>query len=544
MGESMRTKSLAVGSGKGGVGKTTTAVNLAIYYAKQGYSTALVDTDPLSNAASLLDVEDEYRQGGLDPDASLDQYILQVFPKLDLLFPGPKTGPEDSSLLRSLIFQTFRDALEAAYDILIFDLPAGMDTDENLAFLTEIDNLIIVTNPQPTAHVAAGAYLKRALETAPNISVSFWHNRFNIGSESSLAYKDVIDTFNRNMPEEEHLQEELKERIHPLAYVPEDPALDLLQGTPSSIMNIHRSLASVVSQLIDTRTEILTAGTPFNRGIRRLLALYISGNPEEREEPFIRGFGEYVGTLLFSAFNISAENRSPFTEEEEAKIKKLYAAVKADDQYRHLRRVETLLSRKIEQLEDETKLFSQGIHIIQDRDIDREIGLLLRSIERSAALEAMRPNASILLFYFALYKLLQSPTIVGLLNDLIPFREGERGEPIRDRRGQIKELVHSSKAYRAQYLKMIKTIFPVVGKQIEAISKAFGLHHLLLRDSDQGKVRSDSYAKLLSNFIHDTLYSGLSVVVGFEYRSAAIAFQEGANSLAGKLLKHSTQKSA
>lgn len=544
MGEDMRTKSLAVGSGKGGVGKTTTAVNLAIYYARQGYSTALVDTDPLSNAATLLDVEEEYRHGNLDPEASLDRYILPVLPNLDILFPGSKTGPEDSALLRTLLFDTFRDALEGAYDILIFDLPAGMDNDENLAFLSEVDHLIIVTNPQPTAHVAAGAYLKRALESAPDISVYFWHNRFNIGSESSLAYRDVIETYNRNMPSEEHLPDSLKKRVNPLAYVPEDPALDLLKGTPSSIMNIHRSLASVVSQLIDTRTELLTAGAPFNKGIRRLLALYISGKPEEKEDDFIRGFGDYVTTLLFSAFNISAAGKNPFTEEETLKIKRLYTQVKTDSQYRHLRRVEALLAKKIEQLEDETKLFSQGIHIVQDRDIDREIGLLLRSIERSAAFEALRPNAAILLFYFALYKLLQSPTIVGLLNDLIPFREGDRGEPVRDRRGQIAQLVHRSDEYRAQYLKMIKTVFPVVGKQIEAISKAFGLHHLLLRDSNKGRVRSDSYAKLLSTFIHDTLYSGLSVVVGFEYRSAAIAFQEGAESLGSKLLKNRSRKSA
>ena len=39
------------------------------------------------------------------------------------------------------------------------------------------------------------------------------------------------------------------------------------------------------------------------------------------------------------------------------------------------------------------------------------------------------------------------------------------------------------------------------------------------------------YLKLLAAFLHESLYSGLSVIVGFDYRSAAAAFQEGAERL-------------
>ena len=532
----MRNKSLAVGSGKGGVGKTTTAVNLAIYYARLGYTTALVDVDPLSNAASLLDIEREYDTGRLRADDSLDSYILPVFRNLDILFPGTKTGADDSRLLRTLIFETFAAALEATYDLLIFDLPAGMDAEENLAFLPFIENLIIVTNPEPTAHVAAGAYLKAVLKVAPDIRLHLWHNRYNGSLEGGSDYRDVVDTYNRNMPEEEHLPLELKQRVRSVAFVPQDPALDLLQGTPSSIMNVHRSLLSVVDQLIETRVGMIVEEAPFHSGIRRLLTCHLANRVEESESSFLQGFGEYVSGLLLSAFNISAEGTSPFTEAEEQQLKIIYRRVREDRRYSHMRRIQLLLNRKIDQLEDETRLFSKGVHIEQDRNIDREIGLLLRSIQRSSGIEALRPNASILLFYFALYKLLQSPTVVSMLNDLIPFREGDRGEPIRDRRSQITQLVHSGEEYRKRYFYLIKTIFPVVGRQIEAISKAFELHSLLLRDPGSRKIRSDSYAKLLSNFVHDTLYSGLSVIIGFEYRSAAIAFQKGADILSQGLL--------
>jgi len=54
--ESVIQKSVAVVSGKGGVGKTTTSANLALYYAKKGLKTALIDIDPLSDITSILDL--------------------------------------------------------------------------------------------------------------------------------------------------------------------------------------------------------------------------------------------------------------------------------------------------------------------------------------------------------------------------------------------------------------------------------------------------------------------------------------------------------
>ena len=54
--QQVRKKSIAVTSGKGGVGKTITATNLSIYYAKNGYRSDLIDLDPLSDVAALLDL--------------------------------------------------------------------------------------------------------------------------------------------------------------------------------------------------------------------------------------------------------------------------------------------------------------------------------------------------------------------------------------------------------------------------------------------------------------------------------------------------------
>ena len=62
-------RSIAVGSGKGGVGKTITACNLAIFYARKDLRVGLVDLDPLSDVASLLDLYESEQALGPAPPA-------------------------------------------------------------------------------------------------------------------------------------------------------------------------------------------------------------------------------------------------------------------------------------------------------------------------------------------------------------------------------------------------------------------------------------------------------------------------------------------
>ena len=96
-------KSIAISSGKGGVGKTITACNLAIYYARKGMRTGLVDLDPLSDVAALLDLQDSEqvltggarvstRSGG-----GIFEYQMPVFKGLEILFPFQKLARGEAS---------------------------------------------------------------------------------------------------------------------------------------------------------------------------------------------------------------------------------------------------------------------------------------------------------------------------------------------------------------------------------------------------------------------------------------------------------------
>jgi flagellar biosynthesis protein FlhG len=151
----LASKTIAVGSGKGGTGKSTTALNLALYYGKRGIRTALFDLDPLSNAGVILDVSipREILDFPIGPEGRLDDYRYPVFPGFDLIFPGSAQKRHKSSVLRDLLFGKFSNEIDRRYEILILDLPAGIGNDENLAFLPFVDTLLWlrIRNPQPTS---------------------------------------------------------------------------------------------------------------------------------------------------------------------------------------------------------------------------------------------------------------------------------------------------------------------------------------------------------------------------------------------------------
>jgi hypothetical protein len=168
--------------------------------------------------------------------------------------------------------------------------------------------------------------------------------------------------------------------------------------------------------------------------------------------------------------------------------------------------------------------------------LDHELGRLLVALNRLAARDRELVNpGGVLLFYFALYKLFRSETVVRLIAGLVPRRSNPRGQSVRDRRRQIRSLVEKDPAYRARYLKLVRLLAPVVFRQVSVVVRTFRLERLLFRDASGGPLR-DAYLKLLTSFLHDTAYSGLSVVVGFPYRNTAAAFRQAAERLRSSLV--------
>jgi hypothetical protein len=198
-------------------------------------------------------------------------------------------------------------------------------------------------------------------------------------------------------------------------------------------------------------------------------------------------------------------------------------------------RVHGLVAEQIRRLEESRGPFAGRAAPERDAAFDKELGRLLVILNKAARGSAlMRNQGVLLLFYFSLHKLFQSRTLVSVIRALIPRRAGQKGRTVRDRFSQIRSLVEGDPAYRKRYLGTLQTLHALVTRQLAAVGKALELGTLVVQDGD-GKIDGKPYLKLLAVFLHETLYSGLSVIVGFDYRSAAGAFQDGADRLLASL---------
>jgi MinD-like ATPase involved in chromosome partitioning or flagellar assembly len=540
--EPIRNKSIAVTSGKGGVGKTITAVNLSIYYARKGIATALVDLDPLSDIATLLDlVEAESaleKQAGEVKNAGLESLSIPVFKNLDLIFPSPKLKKTERSILLEKIYRDLPENLDSRYQLLVFDLPAGSEFEENLIFLPFMGMVLLVTNPEPTAHAAAGAYIKRAFDVYQDLTIHLWHNRYAPNTRNHFNPKDIVGNYNRNVPKELQIDKGNYARLRDFASVPEDPALNLLRGSPGADENVIRFLLDTLMFIHEERIATLAASTISNRSfelIRQFLSHHKTiGNIDE----YLDEIGRYLRVLLELQLDAlptatvdpetSLSTAQVFTPEQRSGFRSFLQKLNSDPLLQRIVRTMDLLEGKLQRLEERKNPFAAGTAVVPDKAVDRELSALLVAINRTSQRNPLMANqGGLLLFYFSLYKLFQSQTVTELIKSLVPSKRNRKGSTVRDRHRQIRNLVEGDPEYKKRYLKLLKTLHPIVSKQIANIVKTFELSGLLLRDQ-KGTVIRSAYVKLLTNFIHDTLYSGLSVVVGFPFRAAASAFQEGA----------------
>lgn len=129
----MAGKIIAVTNQKGGVGKTTTAVNVAFYMAKSGYNVLLVDFDPQGNATSGLGVEKrELNRTVIDVilnNRTLTECIVQTKHKrLHLLPATPQLANSEVELANSQHkFSRLKNALQNnSYDFVIIDCPPSL----------------------------------------------------------------------------------------------------------------------------------------------------------------------------------------------------------------------------------------------------------------------------------------------------------------------------------------------------------------------------------------------------------------------------------
>ncbi len=143
---------IAVASGKGGVGKSTTAVNLALALARQGARTGLLDADIYGpNQPHILGAtgRPEIREDKtIIPLMAHGLQTMSIGYLVDEATPMVWRGPMISAALQQLVRDTRWDKL----DYLVIDLPPGTgDIQLTLAKKVPVTGVVMVTTPQDVA---------------------------------------------------------------------------------------------------------------------------------------------------------------------------------------------------------------------------------------------------------------------------------------------------------------------------------------------------------------------------------------------------------
>ncbi|NLO97597.1 MAG: MinD/ParA family protein, partial [Peptococcaceae bacterium] len=201
-----KSRVIAIGSGKGGTGKTTFAINLSLALSSLGKKVIILDADiGMANVEVLL---------RLNASLNLTNVLRGECTLKDILIPGPAgikviPGSSGISALTHLdaiqfnrIISGFVD-LEEEGDIFIVDTGAGI-SEVVLKFLESADDLILVTNTEPHAMMDTYALAKALAYRNPDIRPYLVINRCESEEEAqkcSQIFNKAASKFLKMQPE-------------------------------------------------------------------------------------------------------------------------------------------------------------------------------------------------------------------------------------------------------------------------------------------------------------------------------------------------------
>ncbi|MCB8814120.1 MinD/ParA family protein [Desulfosporosinus shakirovi] len=220
---------IAVSSGKGGVGKTSFTVNLALALAEFGQRIVILDGDlGLANVDIAFGLSARYTiEHLLSGEKTIEQILLSA-PRGIGIIPGGSGVQKLANLERDKLSNVLANLgrLEKIADLLIIDTGAGLGHSV-MNFLQAADDIIMVITPEPTSLTDAYGLLKSLRQDASEASIHVVINRVQTEKDALATFKR-LDTVVRKF---------LEGSLNLLGWVYDDPLVgrSVMQQEPLGI---------------------------------------------------------------------------------------------------------------------------------------------------------------------------------------------------------------------------------------------------------------------------------------------------------------------
>jgi len=262
-----KTRIITVTSGKGGVGKTNVATNMAISYAQMGKKVIVIDADlGLANVNVMMNLIPQYNlYHVIRKQKKMSEIILDTEYGIKLVAGASgfskianMTEEERNSFISELY--TLSDA-----DIIIIDTSAGVSKNV-LGFVAAADEVIIVTTPEPTSITDAYGIIKIIATEVDNLNINLKMIVNRVGS--AMEGKRVADRMTQIAAQFLNL------KVEYLGFIYDDP---------------------LVQQSVLRQKPFVVADP---RGKASVCLRHIVARIEKTEFPEAEGFGRFVRKLL------------------------------------------------------------------------------------------------------------------------------------------------------------------------------------------------------------------------------------------------------
>jgi ATP-binding protein involved in chromosome partitioning len=249
---------VAVASGKGGVGKTTVAVNLALALKTLGHTVGLLDADVYGpNVPVMLGTNEQ-------PQALTDKTIIPVTAhglkmiSMGLLNPGDRPLVWRGPMLHSVIQQFLRSVQWGELDYLLVDLPPGTgDVQLSLIQSVAVTGAVVVTTPS----IVALADVRKAVEMFRQVNVEILGVVENMSYFACPHCSGRIDVFGHG--EGQHMAEAF--RVPFLGEIEIDPQIRIGGDTGKPVASLGedapggKSVFAIARRLVERLDQVNAA---------------------------------------------------------------------------------------------------------------------------------------------------------------------------------------------------------------------------------------------------------------------------------------------